>query len=108
MPQPPEARPSLVSCAVLASTHSEYKSSFERIELWRARFQIIDVDEPSIEEAINIPHGVTPLMKSHGISYDEDAVEEAARLAATHILNQNQIRRLMYSMRLVPLSSCRD
>ncbi|MGC6508778.1 MAG: ATP-dependent Clp protease ATP-binding subunit ClpA [Myxococcota bacterium] len=69
-----------------ASTHSEYKSSFGKDRALARRFQVIDVDEPSVEEAINILHGVTPAYEQfHGISYEEDAVEEAARLAATHI-----------------------
>ena len=69
-----------------ASTHSEYKSSFGKDRALARRFQIIDVDEPSIEDAIDILKGIAPSYEAfHGIKYDEDAIEEAARLAATHI-----------------------
>ena len=78
----------------------------EKTELWQDDFQVIDVDEPSVEEAINILHGVTPAYEQfHGITYDEDAVEEAARLAATHIRESKlPIRPLMFSMKLVPVA----
>lgn len=69
-----------------ASTHSEYKQSFGKDRALARRFQIIDIDEPSLEETILILKGITPIYAEfHGVTYNDDAIEAAARLAHHHI-----------------------
>ena len=69
-----------------ASTHAEYKQSFGKDRALSRRFQIIDVDEPSLDECIEILKGVAPSYeKFHNVEYEEEALEAAAKLAAEHI-----------------------
>ncbi|MCH8070873.1 MAG: ATP-dependent Clp protease ATP-binding subunit ClpA [Proteobacteria bacterium] len=69
-----------------STTYGEYRGVFEKDHALARRFQKIDVPEPSIEETIAILHGLkTRFEEHHGISYDPDALEAAAELAAKHI-----------------------
>src|SRR5690606_23699178 len=50
------------------------------------RFQKIDVPEPSLEETIEILQGLKSRFEEHhGVTYDPEALEAAAELAAKHI-----------------------
>ena len=69
-----------------ASTHAEYKQTFGKDRALARRFQVIDIDEPSLHEAIAILKGLVPSYeKHHGVQYEDEAVEEAARLAFNHL-----------------------
>jgi len=69
-----------------STTHSEYRAAFGRDRALARRFQTIDVTEPSVDECILILHGLRKQFETHhGITYSEDAIEAAARLAARHI-----------------------
>jgi ATP-dependent Clp protease ATP-binding subunit ClpA len=69
-----------------ASTHAEYKQTFGKDRALARRFQIIDIDEPALEEAIDILKGITPAYAEyHDVTYEDDAIEQAARLAAEHL-----------------------
>jgi ATP-dependent Clp protease ATP-binding subunit ClpA len=69
-----------------ASTHAEYKQTFGKDRALARRFQIIDVDEPSLEEAILILEGIVPSYeKHHGVTFDSEAIREAAKLAGNHL-----------------------
>ena len=69
-----------------ASTHSEYKKTFGKDRALGRRFQIIDVDEPALEEAILILEGIAPAYAEyHGITFEDEAIREAAKLAANHL-----------------------
>ena len=69
-----------------ASTHAEYKQTFGKDRALGRRFQIIDVDEPSLEEAILILEGIVPSYeKHHGVTFESEAIREAAKLAANHL-----------------------
>jgi ATP-dependent Clp protease ATP-binding subunit ClpA len=58
-----------------ASTHAEYKQTFGKDRALARRFQIIDVDEPSLEEAILILEGIVPSYeKHHGVTFDSEAI----------------------------------
>jgi ATP-dependent Clp protease ATP-binding subunit ClpA len=68
-----------------STTYQEYKH-IERDRALARRFQKIEVGEPSVEEAVEILKGLKPRYEEHHeVSYDEDAVEAAATLAAKHI-----------------------
>jgi ATP-dependent Clp protease ATP-binding subunit ClpA len=69
-----------------STTYSEYRGVFEKDHALARRFQKIDVPEPSIEETVEILRGLkTRFEEHHGVSYDNDALEVAAELAAKHI-----------------------
>ena len=69
-----------------STTHKEHKAAFGRDRALARRFQKVDLDEPSVEEAIDILKGVLPQYADHhGVDYDEDAVDAAARLASKHL-----------------------
>ena len=69
-----------------STTHGEYRAAFGRDRALARRFQTIDVQEPTVDECILILHGLRKQFESHhGITFTEDAIDAAARLAARHI-----------------------
>jgi ATP-dependent Clp protease ATP-binding subunit ClpA len=69
-----------------STTHKEFKQAFGRDRALARRFQVVDLDEPSIDEAVEILQGLQSRYEEHhGLIYCDDAVEAAARLAAKHI-----------------------
>ena len=69
-----------------STTYGEYRGVFEKDHALARRFQKIDVPEPSLEETIAILHGLKSRFEEHhGVSYDTEALEAAAELAAKHI-----------------------
>jgi ATP-dependent Clp protease ATP-binding subunit ClpA len=69
-----------------STTYAEYRGVFEKDHALARRFQKIDVPEPSLEETIEILRGLqTRFEEHHGVSYDSDALDAAAELAAKHI-----------------------
>ncbi|HEX2138107.1 MAG TPA: AAA family ATPase, partial [Woeseiaceae bacterium] len=69
-----------------STTYSEYRGVFEKDHALARRFQKIDVPEPSLEETIAILRGLqTRFEEHHGVTYEPEAIEAAAELAAKHI-----------------------
>jgi ATP-dependent Clp protease ATP-binding subunit ClpA len=69
-----------------STTYGEYRGVFEKDHALARRFQKIDVPEPSLEETIEILRGLRSRFEEHhGVSYDAQALEAAAELAAKHI-----------------------
>ena len=69
-----------------STTYGEYRGVFEKDHALARRFQKIDVPEPSLEETIEILRGLkTRFEEHHGISYEPEALEAAAELAAKHL-----------------------
>ncbi len=69
-----------------STTYNEYRGVFEKDHALARRFQKIDVPEPSLEETIAILHGLkTRFEEHHGVSYEPEALEAAAELAAKYI-----------------------
>ena len=72
-----------------STTFNEYKSSFDRDRALARRFQKIDVVEPTVEETVEILHGLKERYEEHHqVVYEEDALEAAAKLAAKHIVER--------------------
>lgn len=66
-----------------ATTWKEYRGIFERDQALSRRFQRVVVDEPSVEETIEILMGLKPRYEEfHGIEYTGEAIQEAARTSA--------------------------
>ncbi|MEO0972688.1 MAG: AAA family ATPase, partial [Pseudomonadota bacterium] len=69
-----------------STTYNEYRAIFEKDHALARRFQKIDVPEPSIGETVEILVGLRSRFEEHhGVSYDLDALQAAAELAARHI-----------------------
>ena len=71
---------------IAATTWSEYKKYVERDPALSRRFQLVKVDEPSIEESIVILRGLKPLYeKAHGVYIKGEALETVTKLSARYI-----------------------
>jgi ATP-dependent Clp protease ATP-binding subunit ClpC len=69
-----------------ATTMDEYRKYIESDAALERRFQPITVDEPSVEETIEILRGVRPAYEEHHrLRISDEALEAAARLAARYI-----------------------
>ena len=69
-----------------ASTHQEYKQSFGKDRALARRFQIVDLNEPTLEESIAIVKGTIGAYEEyHGVTYEEEAIETACKLASSHL-----------------------
>jgi len=71
---------------IAATTWSEYKTYFEKDPALTRRFQLVKLDEPSVEDAVIILRGLKDSYeKAHGVYISEKALEAAARLSARYI-----------------------
>jgi ATP-dependent Clp protease ATP-binding subunit ClpA len=69
-----------------STTYKEYRSYFEKDRALVRRFQKIDVNEPSIEDAVKILRGLKPYYEEHHkVRYTADAIRTAVELAARYI-----------------------
>ncbi len=69
-----------------STTYKEYRNYFEKDRALVRRFQKIDVNEPSIEDAVKILQGIKPYYeKHHRVSYTNDAIRSAVELSAKYI-----------------------
>ena len=69
-----------------ATTYTEYRGIFEKDHALSRRFQKIDVNEPSIAEAIEILKGLKTRFESHhGIKYSAAALTSAVELSVRFI-----------------------
>lgn len=71
---------------IAATTWSEYKKYFEKDPALARRFQLVQLHEPTVDEAVTILRGLAPTYeKSHGIYLRDDAVVAAAELSARYL-----------------------
>jgi ATP-dependent Clp protease ATP-binding subunit ClpA len=69
-----------------STTYKEYRQYFEKDRALVRRFQKIDVNEPSIPDAIEIMKGLKPYFEEfHKIRYTNDALKAAVELSARYI-----------------------
>jgi ATP-dependent Clp protease ATP-binding subunit ClpA len=69
-----------------STTYKEYRQHFEKDRALSRRFQKIDVNEPSIEDAFKILKGLKPYFEEHhDIRYTADAIRTAVDLSARYI-----------------------
>jgi ATP-dependent Clp protease ATP-binding subunit ClpC len=69
-----------------ATTLEEYRKHIESDAALERRFQPVMVEEPSIEETIQILHGVRPNYEQHHrLAITDQALEAAARLSARYV-----------------------
>ena len=71
---------------IAATTWSEYKKYFEKDAALARRFQLVKLDEPSLEEAVTILRGIVPhYEKTHKVYVRDDAVLCMAELSCRYI-----------------------
>ena len=69
-----------------ATTFDEYKKYFEKDKALIRRFQTIDVNEPSINDAISILNGLKESYeKYHNVTYTDEAIRDAVVLSDKYI-----------------------
>ncbi|MBU1836206.1 MAG: AAA family ATPase, partial [Alphaproteobacteria bacterium] len=69
-----------------STTYKEFRQHFEKDRALSRRFQKIDVNEPSVEDAVKILKGLKPYFEEHhGVKYTADAIKAAVELSARYI-----------------------
>jgi len=69
-----------------STTYQEFRGIFEKDRALARRFQKIDVEEPSVEETIEILRGLKSRFEEHHqVSYSNEALRTAAELAERYI-----------------------
>ena len=69
-----------------STTYKEYRNYFEKDRALVRRFQKIDVNEPSVEDAVKILRGLkTNYERHHKVRYTEEAIRAAVELSAKYI-----------------------
>ncbi|MFO7848832.1 MAG: ATP-dependent Clp protease ATP-binding subunit, partial [Spirochaetia bacterium] len=69
-----------------ATTHNEYRKYIEKDAALERRFQSIYVDEPSVEDTIEILKGIKEQYEDHhNVNYSEESMREASRLSSRYI-----------------------
>lgn len=82
-------KPALSSGAIRcigSTTYKEYRQFFEKDRALVRRFQKIDVNEPTVEDAIAIMKGLKPYFEEfHKVRYTNEAIKAAVELSSRYI-----------------------
>jgi ATP-dependent Clp protease ATP-binding subunit ClpA len=82
-------KPALSSGAIRcigSTTYKEFRQFFEKDRALVRRFQKIDVNEPTVDDAIAIMKGLKPYFEDfHKVKYTNDAIKAAVELSARYI-----------------------
>jgi len=82
-------KPALASGTVRcigSTTYKEYRQYFEKDRALVRRFQKIDINEPTIPDAIDILKGLKPYFEDyHKLKYTNEAIKAAVELSARYI-----------------------
>lgn len=72
-----------------ATTHDEYNKKIAKDNAIVRRFQPVDIQEPSIDEAIKIIYGLQPtFQRFHKVIYKKEALEYAVKASAKYITDR--------------------
>ncbi|MDR2194680.1 MAG: ATP-dependent Clp protease ATP-binding subunit ClpA [Treponema sp.] len=72
-----------------STTHEEYNKFFDKDRALSRRFQKIDIQEPSEEDAIAILQGLKPKYEEfHRVTYTDEAITAAVTLSAQYITDR--------------------
>lgn len=72
--------------SIAATTWAEYKKYFEKDPALTRRFQVVKVEEPNAEDAIQMLRGVArSLSLHHGVFIREDAIDAAVNLSIRYL-----------------------
>src|SRR5437764_788010 len=68
------------------TTYKEYRQHFEKDRALVRRFQKIDINEPTVDDAIAILKGLKPYFEDyHRLKYTNEAIEAAVQLSSRYI-----------------------
>jgi ATP-dependent Clp protease ATP-binding subunit ClpA len=68
------------------TTHKEFRSYIEKDRALARRFQPIEVEEPSIEETVQVLEGLRARYEEfHGVGYTDEALQAAADLSSRYL-----------------------
>lgn len=71
---------------IAATTWSEYKKYFEKDPALSRRFQLVKLDEPTVEQATNILRGLRSIYEtSHKVYITEEALQSAAEMSSRYV-----------------------
>jgi ATP-dependent Clp protease ATP-binding subunit ClpA len=69
-----------------STTYKEFRQFFEKDRALVRRFQKIDVNEPTVDDAVAIMRGLKPYFEEfHKVRYTNDAIKAAVELSARYI-----------------------
>ena len=71
---------------IAATTWAEYKKYFERDPALTRRFQVVKIEEPDEEKAINMMRAISVMLQNHhGVRIMDDAITDSVRLSSRYI-----------------------
>ncbi len=69
-----------------STTYKEFRQHFEKDRALSRRFQKIDVNEPSVDDAVKILKGLKPYFENHhGVEFTDDAIQSAVELSDRYV-----------------------
>lgn len=69
-----------------STTYEEFRKYFEKDRALLRRFQKLDINEPTIEDAKRIIHGLSTVYgEHHGVTYTDEALDAAVELTARYV-----------------------
>ncbi|MCO4744255.1 MAG: ATP-dependent Clp protease ATP-binding subunit ClpA [Proteobacteria bacterium] len=72
-----------------STTHDEFRRAFTKDKALARRFEMIEVVEPTEDEALLILRGLQPRYeKHHGVVYTPEALEAAVKLSSRHVMGK--------------------
>ncbi len=71
---------------IAATTWAEYKKYFERDPALTRRFQVVKIEEPNEEKAINMMRAISTMLQNHhGVRIMDEAIVDSVRLSSRYI-----------------------
>ena len=71
---------------IAATTWAEYKKYFERDPALTRRFQLVKIDEPDEEKAINMMRAISSMLQHHhGVRIMDEAIIDSVKLSSRYI-----------------------
>lgn len=73
-----------------ATTHHDYKNSFDKDKALARRFTQIKIEEPSHDECLQILQKIAPLYeKFHNVTYEQEAIKACVSLSSKYITEKH-------------------
>jgi type VI secretion system protein VasG len=71
---------------IAATTWAEYKKYFERDPALTRRFQVVKIDEPAVNKAIDMMRSMSTMLASHhGVRIMDEAIVDSVKLSSRYI-----------------------
>ena len=74
---------------IAATTWAEYKKYFERDPALTRRFQVVKIEEPNEEKAVNMMRAISVMLQNHhGVRIMDEAIVDSVRLSMRYITSR--------------------